>query len=269
MKADYSHDTALLASYDEQLRVHIRVHIEYPEARKQVTDDVVRFLRKPPGMNFVSYTFADDRDLDRIIDEQLKFFSPMDQPFTWKVYEHDRRPYLVEKLISRGLVFEDGDPGQVMILDVKKASPPLLQQEKADIRRIREPQGLKDVVLVMDQVYGNTNAWVYDRLGGHLEIPGYLSVYVAYVDDQPASVAWTYFPKGIFAQLFAGSTMPIYRKRGLYTGLLATRLQEIRARGYRVAVVEAGSMSRPIVAKHGFQYLTTLYDYEWKGQDKD
>ena len=28
------------------------------------------------------------------------------------------------------------------------------------------------------------------------------------------------------------------------------------------AVVETGPMSRPIVAKHGFQQLTTVYDYE-------
>ena len=92
-----------------------------------------------------------------------------------------------------------------------------------------------------------------------------MSVYVAYVEDQPASIAWTYFPRGHFATLFAGSTIAEYRKQGLYTSLLATRLKEIRERGYRFAVVEAGAMSKPIVAKHGFQHLTTVYDYEWKG----
>jgi hypothetical protein len=42
-------------------------------------------------------------------------------------------------------------------------------------------------------------------------------------------------------------------------------LKEIRERGYRYAVVETGAMSKPIVAKHGFQHLTTVYDYEWQG----
>lgn len=92
-----------------------------------------------------------------------------------------------------------------------------------------------------------------------------MSVYVAYVEEEPASIAWTYFPRGHFATLFAGSTIDRYRKQGLYTSLLATRLQEIRSRGYPFAVVEAGSMSKPIVAKHGFRHLTTVYDYEWKG----
>jgi hypothetical protein len=256
-------DAKLLASYDEQLRVNI----DYPEARKEVTKDVVRFVRKPPGMNFVSFTFAGERDLDRVIDEQLEYFVSMDQPFTWKVYAHDRRPQLEEKLVSRGFLRDDDDPGEVMILDVNDASPHLLEPVKADIRQVRDSQGLKDVVSVLDQVYGNDNAWVYDRLGSHLKTPGYLSVYLAYVDDRPASVAWTYFPKGYFALLFAGSTLPEFRKQGLYTGLLSIRLQEIRVRDYRIAVVEAGSMSQPIVARHGFQYLTTLFDYEWNAKE--
>jgi DNA-binding GntR family transcriptional regulator len=147
---------------------------------------------------------------------------------------------------------------------VNNAPSQLLQPVSADIRRIDDPEGLKDVVYVLDKVYSNDNAWVYDRLGSHLEIPGYLSIYLAYVDNQPASIAWTYFPKGYFAMLFAGSTISEFRKQGLYTSLLSVRLQEIRERAYRIAVVEAGSMSRPIVAKHGFQHLTTKYDYEWK-----
>jgi hypothetical protein len=229
----------LLSSYDEQLRVNI----DYPEARKEVTQDVVRFVRKAPGMSFVSFTFAGDHDLDRVIDEEIEYFVPKGLPFTWKVYEHDQRPGLEEKLVSRGFVYDDSDPGDIMILDANNAPSQLLQPVSADIRRIHDPEVLKDVVYVLDQVYGNDNAWVYDRLGGHLEIPGYLSIYLAYVDDQPASIAWTYFPKGYFAMLFAGSTIPEFRKHGLYTGLLSVRLQEIRERAYRIAVVEAGSMS--------------------------
>jgi GNAT superfamily N-acetyltransferase len=151
------------------------------------------------------------------------------------------------------------------LLDVQKASPYLYEPVQADIRRITDIHALKDVIYVLDQVWGGHNSWVNDRLGGHLQVPGYLSVYVAYVEDQPAAVAWTYFPRGHFATLFAGSTVPEYRRQGLYTSLLATRVQEIRARGYLYAVVETGAMSRPIVARHGFQHLTTVYDYEWKG----
>jgi GNAT superfamily N-acetyltransferase len=237
--------------------------MHYPEARKEVTQDVVRFIRKAPGMNFVSFTFANEPDLERVIDQQLDYFLPMEQPFTWKVYEHDLLPSLKDKLASRNFVSDGGDA--VMVLDVKHAPNSLLQPSHADVRRVRDPDGLKDIIYVLDNVYGGQNTWVNDRLGGHLKIPGYLSVYVAYVEDRPASIAWTYFPRGHFATLFAGTTIAEYRKHGLYTSLLSTRLREIRERGYPFAVVEAGDMSKPILAKHGFQHLTTVYDYEWKG----
>jgi len=114
---------------------------------------------------------------------------------------------------------------------------------------------------VLDGVYGGQHDWLYERLGMQLAIPGYVSVYASYVNDKPASIAWTCFPRGHFATLFGGTTLPEYRSRGLYTDLLHTRLNEIRDRGYPFAVVEAGSLSRPIVAKHGFQHLTTVYNY--------
>ena len=250
----------LLVRYDKDLRLRI----SYPEARKEITNDVVRFIRQAPGMNFVGFTFANETKLHEVIHRELEYFAPLEQPFTWKVYDHDRLPSLKDELESHGFV-PDNDPAAVMVLDVKKADPALFEPVQADIRRIETTAGLKDIIYVLDKVWGGHNTWVSDRLGGHLQIPDYLSVYAAYVQGQPASIAWTYFPRGHFATLFAGSTIAEYRKQGLYTGLLARRLKEIRERGYRFAVVEAGAMSKPIVAKHGFQQLTTVYDYEWKG----
>lgn len=250
----------LLVRYDKDLRMRIM----YPEARREITGDVVRFIRKAPGMNFVAFTFANELQLHDVIHQELDYFISMNQPFTWKVYDHDLLPSLKEKLLGHNFV-EDDEPAAVMVLDLKSAPAHLLEPVQADIRRITTQDRLKDVIHVLDTVYGNDNSWVYNRLGMHLKTPGYLSVYVAYVQDQPASVAWTYFPQGHFATLFAGSTIAAYRRQGLYTSLLATRLQEIRKRGYPFAAVEAGSMSKPIVAKHGFQHLTTVWDYEWKG----
>jgi len=248
----------LLVRYDKDLRLRLMV----PEARKEITNDVVRFIRKAPGMNFVGFTFANERQLDYVIDHELDYFAPMNQPFTWKVYEHDLLPSIEEKLSARGFVSDGGDA--VMVLDLKNAQTNLFPPVAADIRRIDTREGLQDVIHVLDKVWGGHNTWVNDRLGSHLQIPGYLSVYVAYVEGQPASIAWTYFPRGSFATLFAGSTIAEYRRQGLYTSLLATRLNEIRQRGYRFAVVETGAMSKPIVARHGFQQLTTVYDFEWK-----
>lgn len=250
----------LLICYDKDLRLHVN----YPEARKEITDDVVRFIRKAPGMNFVSFTFADETRLERVIDREVGYLAPLNQPFTWKVYDHDLLPNLGRALSSNGFA-EDEEPAAVMVFDLKQAPASSFDAGTADIRRITDRDGLRDIVHVLDGVYGGHNGWVYERMGLHLQIPGYLSMYAAYVDGKPASVAWTYFPGRNFATLFGGTTLTEYRARGLYTSLLRARLREIHERGYPFAVVEAGPMSKPIVAKHGFQHLTTVWDYEWRG----
>lgn len=250
----------LLINYDKDLRLHVM----YPEARREIDNDVVRFIRRAPGMNFVSFTFADEAKLDRVIDREVNYLAPMHQPFTWKVYDHDHLPNIGDALLANGFA-GDEEPAAVMVFDVNRAPASRFEASNANIRRITDRDGLRDIVHVLDSVYGGHNDWVYERMGLHLQIPGYLSMYAAYVDGKPASIAWTYFPGRHFATLFGGTTLAEYRKRGLYTDLLHWRLKEIRARGYPFAVVEAGAMSKPIVEKHGFQHLTTVYDYEWKG----
>lgn len=250
----------LLINYDKDLRLHVM----YPEARREIDNDVVRFIRRAPGMNFVSFTFADEAKLDRVIDREVNYLAPMHQPFTWKVYDHDHLPNIGDALLANGFA-GDEEPAAVMVFDVNRAPASRFEASNANIRRITDRDGLRDIVHVLDSVYGGHNDWVYERMGLHLQIPGYLSMYAAHVDGKPASIAWTYFPGRHFATLFGGTTLAEYRKRGLYTDLLHWRLKEIRARGYPFAVVEAGAMSKPIVEKHGFQHLTTVYDYEWKG----
>ena len=251
---------SLLINYDKDLRLHV----SYPEARKEITNEVVRFIREAPGMNFVSFTFADCPKLGRVIDKEVNYLAPLKQPFTWKVYEHDCLPIIGDALLANGFM-GDSDPAAVMVLEVNQVPASSFEAVNADIRRIIDRDGLRDIVQVLDGVYGGHNDWVYERMGMHLQLPGYLSMYAAYVDGMPASIAWTYFPGRHFATLFGGTTLVEYRNRGLYTSLLHLRLKEIRERGYPFAVVETGPMSRPIVAKHGFQHLTTVHDYEWQG----
>ncbi|MEZ4519393.1 MAG: GNAT family N-acetyltransferase [Chloroflexota bacterium] len=151
-----------------------------------------------------------------------------------------------------------------MVLDVHDAPQHLLQPVTADIRRLTEPVQLADVVAVLEPVWMRNFDWVYERMGREMTEPGYLSMYVAYVEDRPVSVGWTHFHEGHFASLWGGSTLESMRGRGLYTALLATRVQEAIARGKRFVTLDAGSMSRPIVARYGFFELTTAVACEWR-----
>ena len=88
---------------------------------------------------------------------------------------------------------------------------------------------------------------------------------MAYADDEPACVGWTYFhPNSHFASIWGGSTVETYRQRGLYTAVLARRVQEALDRGYHYVTMDASPMSQPIVVKNGFEILTYSQSCNWR-----
>jgi GNAT superfamily N-acetyltransferase len=249
----------LLSLYDHEQRIAI----EEPGMRKDVLPDVVRFVRPAPGMSFILYHRLDESRADAAIQEQVSYFTQINQPFEWKVYDHDSPPGMVEKLQAHGFVVED--PDSVMCLDLESAPASLLKPIQADVRPITRPDKLEDVIAVESQVWGRDFSWIRSRQGEHLAIPGYLNIYVAYADGIPACTGWVYFhPHSPFADLWGGSTVEAYRGQGLYTAILAVRVQEAIRRGVRYLVIDASPMSRTILEKHGFQLLTYAHACEWQ-----
>jgi GNAT superfamily N-acetyltransferase len=102
-----------------------------------------------------------------------------------------------------------------------------------------------------------------------LHDPEHESVYVAYSGDIPVSYArLTFRDNDPFAGLWGGSTLEAHRGKGFYTALLATRLQEARQRGVRYLRLDASDMSRPIVEKHGFGFVTATQPFHWHGRSR-
>lgn len=252
----------LLTLYDTQLRINI----EYPGVRKETFPHLVRFIQPAPGMNFISYSRLPEADMDEVIQQQINDLAPRPQPFSWHVYEHDGPPGLQSQLLAHGFAPDD-EPDAVLVLEAQRAQAALRAPVRADIRRLVHRQQLDDVTAVEQWVLGGNFDWLKQRLGNHLEIPGYVSVYVAYVEGQPACAGWVYFyPNNPFAGLFGGATRNEFRKRGLYSALLAVRVQEAMARGYPFITTGASPMSHPILVQNGFRLLTHAYAHEWKGR---
>lgn len=254
---------SLLALFDREQRIDV----EIPGMRKDTLPGVVRFTRPAPGMNAVRYSHLDPATADETIQAQVDYFRPLGQPFEWIVYDHNTPPGLTDLLARHGFeIEEEGEP--ILILDLRHAPPSLLAPVTADVRRIDTREGLDDVIEVMENVYGGNFAWIRGRLGDHLEVPNYLSVYTAYADNRPACAGWIYNtvgnPAPCFAGLWGGSTVADQRGKGLYKAILSRRLQEAQARGCGYLYINASEMSEPIVRKYGFQLLDTMRSCEWK-----
>jgi hypothetical protein len=78
--------------------------------------------------------------------------------------------------------------------------------------------------------------------------------YNALIDGRVVGAATaTYTPAG--AMIHSGSTLIDYRGRGVYQALVARRWQDAVARGTPALVTRAGVMSKPILARLGFEEL--------------
>lgn len=250
----------LIALFDQDQRFNV----QYPDMRREVLPQVVRHVNTSGyGEGMVIYSRMDEASAAGSIAEQIDYFTAIGQNFEWKVYDYDWPPDLKERLRAKGFII--GEAEEVMLLDILEAPPTLLRPPSQDVRRIVDPAKLADVILVESQVWQEDYSGLGHYLGEALNnYPERMSVYVAYAGELPVSAAWVYFPQGSsFASLWGGSTVSGFRRQGLYTALLATRLQEALGRGVRFLTVDASPMSQPILEKHGFVRIATSYPCKW------
>lgn len=252
----------LLELYDQEQRREPH----FPGARREETNDVVRYIDETAvaEANFVLYSRLTTANADRVIQEQIDYFAALGRSFEWKLFDHDTPPDLRRRLEAHG--FTIGEAEAIMVLDLHAAPPALLQPVTADVRRLTIPADARLIVPIEEAVWGGDRSDWGVRLAEEMhKTPDFLSVYLAYIGEVPACAAWINFtPHSQFASLWGGSTRPEYRKRGLYTAVLAVRVQEAIQRGYRYLTIDASPMSRPIVARHGFRFLTYSYPCSWE-----
>lgn len=253
----------IITLYDQDQRKDV----EYPAMRREVTPKVVRHIDiSSTGEGAIIYSQLNEADAEDTIREQVSYFESIRQDFEWKVYDYDKPSDLKERLGSYGFIVEEAEA--IMVLDLEDAPEILWQPVHHNVQRIIEPEKLVDVQTVEQQVWNEDSSWVVHYLGEALSNhPEQMSVYVAYIDQQPVSAAWIYFPEhSQFASLWGGSTVSGFRKQGLYTALLAVRAQEARVRQVRYLTVDASAMSRPILEKFGFEMIAYSHPCKWKSK---
>jgi len=233
---------------------------------REETSHVVRFRPKPDmkGGCCILYSRLTPENADQVIEEQVADFERLGLEFEWKLYDHDQPPDLRERLVAHGFAIEEAEA--LMVLDLAQISEALLEPMTHDIRRITDPEQIyAAVIAVKEEIWQEKLVQQAEELAQELRLDGeYISFYAGYVDDRPVCSAWIRFNEtGSFASLWGGSTLPAHRKHGFYTALVAVRAQEAIQRGCRFLTIDASPMSRPIVARHGFQLLTLTHPCKW------
>jgi GNAT superfamily N-acetyltransferase len=252
----------ILALYDE----HERRQASFPRFLRQKGEHTVRLVSEDGGTGVVIFSALDAGNADAAIEAEKEYFLRLGVGFEWKLFSHDSPIDLKERLKRHG--FSIGEDEAVMALDLSDLPKELETPPAIDIRRVEDASGFEDFIALNRRLWPEDEGledWLAEIRKTVLEEPSRVGVYVAYADGKPVCSARIDLPPASpFASLWGGATLPEYRKRGIYTAVLAIRAREAIARGYRFLTIDASPMSRPIVAKLGFKLLSISNPCEMK-----
>lgn len=235
-----------------------------------VTDHTVRYLLHAPKIAWITYSDFHPDDTEAVVTAEINFFKELGYELEWKCFDYDTSPDLKRHLLAQG--FSEGEREAVMVLPIADAPETLRQPVSYDIRLATTAAMFADADKVYydvwkDDPYTDASAtdmsdWLLPRYQLH---PDNLSLYIVYVNDVPVSYGRVEFANNNpFASIWGGSTLVEYRRKGIYTQLVAKRLQAAQARGCEYLTVDARSdTSMPILQKLGFMTLGYATAFNW------
>jgi GNAT superfamily N-acetyltransferase len=267
MTADAALDPhALRAAYDTLLRA--REDDPLPAGASVERDGpLLRFVGLDGG-GFVAYRDLGGlggADLDALIARQRDFFAARGESVEWKLHGHDEPADLPGRLRAAG--FRPDDPETVVVGPVAglAAMQPVVP-EGVRLREVTAREDLDRVAAFTGEVSGGDRGWLADGLAKELTTdPQGLTVVVAEADDAVVGAGWIrYVGDTPFATLWGGSTVPEWRRRGIYRALVVYRARLAAARGRTYLQVDASDESRPILERLGFVAVTTTTPYVFR-----
>jgi GNAT superfamily N-acetyltransferase len=192
-------------------------------------------------------------DPDHWVARQVEFFGRRGQRVEWKTYDYDEPADLSSRLERAGFVPEDEEVmllGRCADLVHDVALPGGVR-----LRDIESDDDWDRVRTMADLVWGTDSSWVNDSLRAEQRVrPDLMTATV--VEDSASGAVLSYAVLRLtegssFCGLWGGSTLPEWRRRGLYRALVSHRARAAVERGVPYARVDTTAASRPILVALG------------------
>jgi GNAT superfamily N-acetyltransferase len=232
-----------------------------------VPDDPSRMVFHGVGFSFVQQGRSawvhrlrlpenDDDEVQRVMNHVDAILSIRElQEATWWLGEQTTPSYLADYLAELGL--EADDPPELRSLTIARA-PAGEPKVEVEVRRASTVEDFLQGLEIDWEAFGIAederklrraearDAWP------RYQLDGTLSVYVAFVDDEPVGFGRDVFTRhGVI--MLGGATLPEARGQGVYTALVLARWAHAVERGAQRLVVSAGPQSAPVLEHLGFE----------------
>ena len=239
-----------------EYNLHERQSVQSVGGETVSSSKLVKFVSKDRYGSYISYFDLKEEEASEVIADELAYYKQRGLNFEWKTYSSDTPHNIVQLLLEQG--FEQADTESFMALDLANVESEAVNSPL--IVKVDTELGIRDAVSVQEQVWGGSFEWQYNYLINlKQQSPDSISIYVIYEDSKPVTSAWlTFNGDSPFAGIWGGSTVKEYRGKGHYSLLLNKRIQEAKQRGKQYLIIDASEMSRPIVEKHGFEFVAHI-----------
>jgi GNAT superfamily N-acetyltransferase len=254
----------LLAAFDSQMRA--RLSMRLPDGAHEEQDGPVYRSWGWGPRGFVIHrdlSHLEGPALDALIERQCRFFADLQLAFEWKTYAHDRTADLSHRLRAAGFVPE-GEESLVIGVVAELETEPRLPHG-VTLREVRSRADIRRMAQLMSRVWGEDLTSLGELFSRDIEAnPDDVVLLVAEAEGEVVAAARANLSRGSqFATLWAGSTLPEWRNRGIYRATVAYRAGLAAQRGFEYLQLDASDQSRPILERLGFLTVSSTTPYVW------
>jgi GNAT superfamily N-acetyltransferase len=254
----------LLTAYDDQLRGAFLLNLP-PGAHEEQDGPVFRSWGWMPRGFVIHRDLSQltDAELESLIVRQCDYFAERDLAFEWKTFSQDRPADFPERLLAAGFVPEERENLVIGLVSEMDQEPDL--PAGVSLREIDSPADMARLTEMLSEVWGEDLGYLGQMFLRELEAnPGHVVVLVAEAAGKVVASARVNLVAGTdFATLWAGSTRPEWRGRGIYRATVAYRARLAARRGRSYLQVDASEQSRPILERLGFITVASTTPYIW------
>jgi GNAT superfamily N-acetyltransferase len=220
-----------------------------------------------PGSNTLSGFHWPEELADLKIEEIIERFRSRNVGFTWYLSPFDEPQDLTKRLEQHGLILS-GD--YLIMVQVGLEPKDFLSNPKVDIEVIdgSSDEAIETVLQIKAKGWNWTQAQVDQRRPGFFEhakdwrLREHEVTYLASLNGKPVGQSVVIFHCGI-AYMADASVLPEARNQGVYSAMLARRLQDAHLRGYQIAGIHAAPTNRRVIEKFGFKQYGRSFVYAW------
>ncbi|MET7963477.1 GNAT family N-acetyltransferase [Micromonospora zamorensis] len=200
--------------------------------------------------------------LDELITRQVRLCRERGESAEWKLNEHDEPADLADRLRAAGFVAEDRETVVVGPVAPLAAALPVIP-EGVRLREVTSRADLERIAAMEEEVWQEDRSHLVWGLAKEIDAdPNSITVVVAEAGETVVSAGWVRFPANTgFATLWGGSTLPQWRRKGIYRALVNYRARLAEQRGRTLMQVDCSEDSRPILQRLGLVPVTTTTPY--------